>query len=77
MLEQEHSLEIDNDNQTIQGIFIKDKYFFQEMRGIIEASHLEGFNPTPKDIEDIRDAVMNPDPQEVERIEKIWTSNNE
>lgn len=72
MLEQEHSLEIDNENQTIQGIFIKDKYIFQEMRGVIEASHLEGFNPTVKDIEDIRDAVMNPDPQEVERIEKIW-----
>lgn len=76
MLEQEYSLEIDNENQTIQGVFIRDKYIFKEMRGVIEASHLEGFNPTAKDIENIRDAVINPDPQEAERIEKIWSSDN-
>lgn len=78
MLEQkEYSLEIDNKNQTIQGVFIRDKFVFQEMRGVIEASHLEGFNPTAKDIEDIRNSVMNPDPQEVERIDKIWGGDNE
>lgn len=47
------------------------------MRGVIKASHLEGFNPTSKDIEGIRDAAMKPDPQEVERIKKIWNADNE
>lgn len=75
--QKEYSLEIDNKNQTIQDVFIRDKYIFQEMRGVIEASHLEGFNPTSKDIEDIQDAVMNPDQQEVERIEKIWSGDYE
>ncbi len=72
MLEQEYSLEIDNENQTIQGVFIRDKFLFQEMRGVIEASHLEGWNPTEDDVQNILNSVNNPDPAMTKRFKEIW-----
>lgn len=76
MLEQEYSLEIDNENQTIQGVFISDKFLFQEMRGVIEASHLEGWNPTADDVQDILNSANNPDPAMIKRFKEIWNSDN-
>ncbi len=48
-----------------------------ELRGVIEASHLEGWNPTKKDVESVLDGVLNPDPEEVKEIMEIWESSDE
>lgn len=73
MLEQkEYSLEIDNKNQTIKGVFIADKETFQQMRAVIEANHLEGWNPTADDVQDLLNSANNPDPAMIKRFTEIW-----
>ncbi|MBI0120811.1 hypothetical protein H3U50_03135 [Lactobacillus sp. M0398] len=74
---QSYNLEIDDETQTIQGVFIPDKEMYFEIRGVVEASHLEGWNPTKEDIQAVLDGVVNPDPEEVKEIAAIWDSNNE
>ena len=74
---QSYNLEIDDETQTIQGVFIPDKEMYFEIRGVVEASHLEGWNPTKEDIQAVLDGVVNPDPEEVKEIAAIWNSNNE
>lgn len=48
-----NELEINNDRQTIQGVLIANTSDFLSLRAIIQAEHLEGFNPTKKDVEEI------------------------
>lgn len=48
-----NELEINNDRQTIQGVLIANTSDFLNLRAIIQAEHLEGFNPTKKDVEEI------------------------
>lgn len=74
---EQYTLEIDNEKQTIQGVFIPDKAMFQRMRGVVQANHLEGWNPTYNDIKELRDTVMNPDPKDLARIKALWRSRNE
>ena len=50
---------------------------YLELRGVIEASHLEGWNPIKKDIESVLDGVLNPDPEEVKEIMEIWEGSDE
>ncbi|KJY59028.1 uncharacterized protein JF75_05590 [Lactobacillus kimbladii] len=65
-------LDINDENQSIQGVVIPDKFMYQQIRGVVEASHLEGWNPEKSDIEYILDSVINPDPKELKRIDEIW-----
>lgn len=48
-----NELEINNDRQTIQGVLIANTSDFLSLRAIVQAEHLEGFNPTKKDVEEI------------------------
>lgn len=48
-----NELEINNDRQTIQGVLIANTSDFLSLRAIMQAEHLEGFNPTKKDVEEI------------------------
>lgn len=48
-----NELEINNDQQTIQGVLIANTSDFLSLRAILQAEHLEGFNPTKEDIEEI------------------------
>ena len=68
----EYKLDINDEKQTIQGVYVSDKAMYLELRGVIEASHLEGWNPIKKDIESVLDGVLNPDPEEVKEIMEIW-----
>ena len=74
---EQYTLEIDNEKQTIQGVLIPDKAVFQQIRGAVQATHLEGWNPTSDDIKAIRENVMHPAPADVERIKGIWRDSNE
>ena len=73
----EYKLDINDKNQTIQGVYVSDKSMYLELRGVIEASHLEGWNPTKKDVEFVLDGVLNPDPEEVKEIMGIWEDSDE
>lgn len=73
----EYKLDINDEKQTIQGVYVSDKAMYLELRGVIEASHLEGWNPTKKDIESVLDGVLNPDPEEVKEIMEIWEGSDE
>ena len=73
----EYKLDINDKNQTIQGVYVSDKAMYLELRGVIEASHLEGWNPTKKDVEFVLDGVLNPDPEEVKEIMGIWEDSDE
>ena len=48
-----NELEINSDKQTIQGVLIANTSDFLNLRAILQAEHLEGFNPTKKDVEEI------------------------
>ena len=51
---------------------MSDKAMYFELRGVIVASHLEGWDPIKKDVESVSDGVLNPDPEEVKEIMEIW-----
>ena len=38
----EYKLDINDEKQTIQGVYVSDKAMYFELRGVIVASHLEG-----------------------------------
>ena len=73
----EYKLDINDEKQTIQGVYVSDKAMYLELRGVIEASHLEGWNPTKKDVESVLDGVLNQDPEEVKEIMEIWEGSDE
>ena len=68
----QYSLDIDNEKQTIQGVFIPDKTMFQQIRGAVQATHLDGWEPSSDDIKKLKANAMNPDPKELARIKAIW-----
>ena len=65
-------LDINDETQTIQGVFIADKETYQQIRTVVEVNHLEGWNPTKSGIQELLDGAINPNPQVAERFEKIW-----
>lgn len=65
-------LNINDHEQTIQGVFIADKETFQQIRAVIEANHLEGWNPTASDVQDLLNSANNPNPDMVKRFNEIW-----
>ncbi|WLS84746.1 helix-turn-helix domain-containing protein [Lactobacillus apis] len=69
---QPYILDINDETQTIQGVFIADKETYQQIRTVVEVNHLEGGNPTKSDIQELLDEAINPNPQVAERFEKIW-----
>ena len=69
---QPYILDINDETQTIQGVFIADKETYQQIRTVVEVNHLEGWNPVKSDIQELLDEAINPDPQVAERFEKIW-----
>ena len=54
-----NELMIDNDKQTIQGVPIIGRKLFLNIRTVVEAEQLEGWNPTPNDIRDLIKAGNN------------------
>ena len=78
MLEtQPYILDINDETQTIQGVFIANKEIYQQIRTVVEVNHLEGWNPTKSDIQELLDEAIQPDPVVAERFEEIWGKDNE
>lgn len=78
MLEpQPYILDINDQKQSIQGVYIPDKETYQQIRGVVEASHLEGWQPTKKDIQYLLDEALNPDPELEKRYEEIFGDQND
>ena len=73
----EYKLDINDEKQTIQGVYVSDKAMYLELRGVIVASHLEGQDSIKKDVESVSDGVLNPDPEEVKEIMEIWQGSDE
>lgn len=69
---QPYILDINDETQTIQGVFIADKETYQQIRTVVEVNHLEGWNPTKPDIQELLDEAINPDPQVAKRFEEVW-----
>ena len=70
-------LDINDETQTIQGVFIANKEIYQQIRTVVEVNHLEGWNPTESDIQELLDEAIQPDPVVAERFEEIWGKDNE
>lgn len=62
MSQKEYFLNIDNKEQTIQGIKITNKTKFQAIRFVVENNWFEGWEPTQSDILDLCEEWDNPDP---------------
>lgn len=78
MLEtQPYILDINDETQTIQSVFIANKEIYQQIRTVVEVNHLEGWNPTESDIQELLDEAIQPDPVVAERFEEIWGKDNE
>lgn len=69
-----YQLEIDNKNQTIQGVYIADKDNFYNIRTVVEAEHLEGWNPTEIDIKNLLNTILNPDPDLLKEYHEVFDS---
>lgn len=67
-----YTLEIDDKKQTIQGVYIPDPAMYHNIRTAVEVEHLEGWNPTRKDIKYLLDSAINPDPKLTQRYDKIF-----
>lgn len=67
-----YQLEINDHNQTIQGVQIADKELYQQIRFVVENNHLEGWQPTKEDIEYLVNVAVNPDPQLLKEYHQIF-----
>ncbi|BAQ57909.1 helix-turn-helix domain-containing protein [Lactobacillus acetotolerans] len=67
-----YTLNIKDGKQTIQGVYIPDKEMYQQIRSAVEDNHLEGWNPTSKDVKFLLKNALNPNPKDMERIDRIW-----
>lgn len=65
-------LVIDNDKQIIQGVFIENTSDFLNLRAILQAEHLEGFNPTKKDVGEIILKSRQKDPEFDQLYKKLF-----
>lgn len=67
-----YELEINNKEQTIQGVYIPDKGLFQQVRFVVESEHLEGWNPKTKDIKYLLNTLNHPDSELDDEIDKLF-----
>lgn len=72
-----YKLEIDNKEQTIQGIKISNSDKFQTVRFAVEANYFEGWKPSKEDIKFLCDYYDNPSPEDQADFNTIWNDNNE
>lgn len=54
-MDKKEKLKIDDQTQIIQGIRISDPDLYKKIRFIVQNNHLEGWQPTEQEINDITD----------------------
>lgn len=52
-MDKKEKLKIDDQTQTIQGIRISDPDLYKKIRFIVQNNHLEGWQPTEQEINDL------------------------
>ena len=62
-------LDIDDDAQTIQGVNISNLENYYAIRAVVEAEHLEGWNPVAADITYLNNQIVNPDSEFIKDVE--------
>lgn len=67
-----YELKISNHSHTIQGIAIQDAELFEQVRFVVEAEHLEGWQPTSHDIQILIEMSLDPNNDFDTEIERIW-----
>lgn len=67
-----YQLTIEDDKQMIQGVVISDLEAYQQIRFIVEAEHLEGWNPTTEEINFLLAEALEPNPDLQAEIDQIW-----
>ena len=72
-----YSLDINDKRQTIQGVYIPDKQEYFNLRAVVQAEHLEGWNPTKKDIEYVYHGVINPKTKYLKEYHELFDDNGD
>lgn len=63
-------LKFNDQDQKIQDVYIADPTTYQNIKFVVKMEHLEGWNPTAKDIEYLLDQANNPDSKLDDLIDK-------
>lgn len=71
-----YTLDIDDIKQSIQGVYIPDIENYYAIRTVVEAEHLEGWNPTAMDIKYLSKQAVDPDPEIVRDVENALKEYN-
>lgn len=71
-----YTLDIDDKKQSIQGVYIPDIENYYAIRTVVEAEHLEGWNPTTTDIKYLSKQAVDPDPEIVRDVENALKEYN-
>lgn len=71
-----YKLKINDEAQTIQGVYIPDKEAFKIIRFSVLSNHMEGWKPNKADIEELLDSYYRPDPEDIEAYEEIFGKYN-
>ena len=69
-------LDINENEQTIQGVKIADRHTFQQIQFSIINEVLEGWQPTAKDIQNSIHAVTHPDGDTVAAYRQVFGEND-
>lgn len=67
-----YTLDINDKKQTIQGVYIPDKQEYYNMRAVVQAEHLEGWNPTKRDIKYVYREVSNPKAEYLKEYHELF-----
>ncbi|WP_279036167.1 hypothetical protein [Lactobacillus intestinalis] len=62
-------LDINDNTQTIQGVNISNLESYYAIRAVVEAEHLEGWNPVAADITYLNNQFVNPDSEFIKDVE--------
>lgn len=71
------SLQIDDDTQTIQGVRIPNYYDYALIRATVKISCMEGWKPTPNDIQELLYVAKTPQPELEKEFKEVFGEDNE
>lgn len=72
-----YQLVINDDKQTIQNVYIPNQNIYYNIRAVVEAEHLEGWNPTKQDIQYLLDQANHPDPDLMREYQSLFGDNHD
>ncbi|MDK7308789.1 hypothetical protein [Lactobacillus jensenii] len=67
-----YKLKINDEAQTIQSVYIPDKRMFKLIRFTVLNNHMEGWEPTKLDIENLVEHAYNPNPKYLKEYQELF-----